>query len=106
MPARICLLVISLLLSQPWAAAQELLEPSVGGEALLLNCVLYDPTCLKAPATAFQPSQPTATAAQKPPPALPAPAPPKSATTPGKPQEPTATGTVRPRPGVGLRVKG
>jgi len=31
----------------------------------LLNCVLYDPSCLKAPVAALQPSEPGANAARE-----------------------------------------
>ena len=50
MPARLCLLGLTLLLLQSNAMARTVtLEPRIGMEALLLNCVLYDPSCLKAP---------------------------------------------------------
>jgi hypothetical protein len=54
MPLRLCLISVSLLLVQPYATARTLLEPRVGIEALLLNCILYDPSCLRAPVAALQ----------------------------------------------------
>ena len=51
MPVRLCLLGLTLLLLPSNAMARTItLEPRIGMEALLLNCVLYDPSCLKAPA--------------------------------------------------------
>ncbi len=49
MPLRLCLLSLTLLMLPPNAMARTMLEPRVGMEALILNCVLYDPSCLKAP---------------------------------------------------------
>lgn len=60
MLSRLCLLSISLLVLQPSAIARTMLEPRVGMEALLLNCMLYDPACMKAPVSALQPLGPTA----------------------------------------------
>ncbi len=87
MPARLCLLSLSLLLLQPSAIAQTLLEPRIGMEALLSNCVLYDPSCLRAPTPPVQPlnlseeASPAAVAQEK------------SAA----PEEPETTGSVEPR---------
>ncbi len=60
MPVRLCVLSLSLLLLQPAAFARTPLEPRVGMEALLLNCVLYDPSCMKAPVSGVQPASQTA----------------------------------------------
>ena len=87
MPARLCLLSLSLLLLQPSAIAQTLLEPRIGMEALLSNCVLYDPSCLRAPTPPVQPLSiglevSSAAVAQE-----------KSA----RQEEPETTGSVQPR---------
>ena len=50
MPAAVWLMVTGLLVGPGTAMAQGLLESRIGGEALLVNCMLYEPTCLKAPA--------------------------------------------------------
>jgi hypothetical protein len=47
---------------QPAVAVSSVLEPPLGLQALMMNCVLYDPTCMKAPISEFQPSQPVAVA--------------------------------------------
>ena len=46
----------------PAAAKPSILEPPIGIQALLLNCVLYDPTCMKAPIPGLQPPEPVAVA--------------------------------------------
>ena len=60
MPVRLCILSLGLLMLQPVAMARTALEPRVGMEALLLNCVLYDPACMKAPVRGVQPALETA----------------------------------------------
>ena len=61
MPFRLCILsMISLITLQASASAQTMLEPRVGIEALLLNCILYDPACMKVPVAALQPPSTTA----------------------------------------------
>lgn len=47
---------------QPAVAIYSVLEPPLGLQALMLNCVLYDPTCMKAPIPGLQPPQPVAVA--------------------------------------------
>ena len=61
MPLRLCLLsMIGLVTLQISASARTMLEPRVGMEALLLNCILYDPVCMKVPVAALQPPSTTA----------------------------------------------
>jgi hypothetical protein len=110
--------------------AQDLLEPRVGGEALLVNCMLYEPTCLKAPATTLvSPPAPAATADSGESPDDPVTTsstvsiPWRSTLAPNalggggeaaaansvvrvRGEAPGATGSARPRHGVVLRVKG
>ena len=87
MPFRLCILsIIGLVTFQVGASARTMLEPRVGMEALL-NCVLYDPSCLKAPVAALQPSEPGANAARE------AVADAKT----GTPNDPETTGWVPPR---------
>ncbi len=64
MPFRLCILsIISLVTFQVGASARTMLEPRVGMEALLLNCMLYDPACMKVPISTLQPLSPIADAA-------------------------------------------
>ena len=61
MPFHLCLLsMISLISLQASASAQTMLEPRVGMEALLLNCILYDPACMRVPVAALEPPSSTA----------------------------------------------
>jgi hypothetical protein len=61
MPFRLCILsMIGLVTFQIGASARTMLEPRVGMEALLLNCILYDPACMKVPVAALQPPSATA----------------------------------------------
>jgi hypothetical protein len=61
MPLRLCILsMIGLVTLQASASAQTMLEPRVGIEALLLNCILYDPACMKVPVAALEPPSSTA----------------------------------------------
>lgn len=113
MPERRWLAAMVLLTASSEAMAQhDLLEPAVGGQGLLTNCVLYDPSCLRAPADSFDPPKPAAG-----PTPLRASLPPDDQRT--SAEAPVATGSVKPprrpapqsstrtpRPGVVLRVKG
>jgi hypothetical protein len=71
---------------QPSVATSSVLEPRLGIQALMLNCVLYDATCMKAPVTHLQPPVPTPMASPRVAPGL------------GLPlTDPETTGSVRPR---------